>query len=475
MTTSASRSQQKGAALLLLMLVVLVSVTAILVSRLSTGEAKVRQGNAPRSAMADARRALLDYASVQQDLKPGGSPVLPCPDIDSSGTTIEGQAHTDGCGAPGVSVIGRLPWRTLATPVIRDASSECLWYVVSGAWKDAGANTVELLNPDSNGQLQLLSLEDGSVLAGVTPDDRAVAMIFAANAPLQGQTRSAPAAGDQCGQGFAADDFLDDDTSSGISNALLNGSADSVDVFAVAERYAETHNDRAAVITRADMEQAIVGRHDFDATMRALGFAVTQCVADYAANNPGGASDRRLPWPAPLSLADYRPASSYNDADNGSLSGRLADTVNDSNALTGNSSPGVLSACDSVAVPAWDTRMLGLWQNWKDHFFYAVAESHAPDSGVPTSCSNCLTVNGAGQYVAVVVFANSRLSSLGQIRDAPPLDTDTRGLPGNYLEGANAGAFPLPGGSADFSSQTMSNTFNDRLFCIDSALTVSEC
>ncbi len=471
----ASVSRQKGAALLLMMLVVLVSITAILVSSFNSSEARTRQGVATRDSLAQARRALLDYAVVQQDLVAGRPAQLPCPDIDDTGVTIEGEAHTDACAATGVSVIGRLPWRTLGVDALRDASSECLWYAVSGSWKQAAGNTAELINPDSNGQLQLWSLETGNVVEGATPDSRPVAIVFAANAPLSGQSRAAAAAAELCDPGFAADDFLDADTGLGIRNAVLSGSPDVVDAFAVAERFTDTHNDRAAVITRGDLEYAITGRHDFDTRMRAVGLAVTRCVADYAQKNPGGAADRRLPWPAPLSMADYRPDASYDDVDIGSLSGRLANAVDTSNASTGNTTTDVLTGCDTVAVPEWNAETQRLWQNWKDHFFYVVAESHAPAAGTPSTCASCLTVNGSGQYAAVVLFGNSRLPAAGQSRNAPPMDSDERNDPANYLEGGNAAFFPLPSGTADFSSQATSNTFNDRLFCIDSALAVTEC
>ena len=172
---------------------------------------------------------------------------------------------------------------------------------------------------------------------------------------------------------------------------------------------------------------------------------------------------------------DYRPDVAYDDINAGILSGRVPDLVDDSNAATGNALSQVLTACDPVAVPTWTPQMLASWRHWKDHFFYAVAESYAPTAPVPSICSSCLSVNGAGQYAAVVLFANARLPALGQVRNAPPIDTDTKGVPGNYLEASNVAALPYTSGSVDFTSQAHSTTFNDRLFCIDSALNVSEC
>ena len=209
--------------------------------------------------------------------------------------------------------------------------------------------------------------------------------------------------------------------------------------------------------------------------MRALGLAVALCVAEYARTNPGGSDDFRMPWPSPNALADYRPDGAYDDSGTFGLAGRLPDVVDDSSAATGNAIARVLTDCDTVAVPEWSPQMLARWRHWKDHFFYVIAEDFAPSAPVPTVCNACLTVNGAGAYAAVLLFADTRLDGLGQVRDAPPIDADTRDDVANYLEGANPGAFPLVGGSADLASQAASATFNDVLFCIDGALGVSEC
>ena len=77
--------------------------------------------------------------------------------------------------------------------------------------------------------------------------------------------------------------------------------------------------------------------------------------------------------------------------------------------------------------------------------FYAVAESHLPTAAVPSNCSNCLTVNGAGQYAAVLLFSGQRMAALAQVRNAPPTDADTKQNTANYLEGNNAANIPGPG------------------------------
>ncbi|MEO1202953.1 MAG: hypothetical protein AAFX10_09605 [Pseudomonadota bacterium] len=467
-------ARQQGAALLLIMLAMLVAATAAIVTRLSTDQLRNREVTAGAHYLSAARSALLAYATIRPDLPGGGPELLPCPDLDDSGGLAEGESHEASCGAAGQTVVGRVPWRTLGIEPPRDGSGACLWYVVSGSWKAAGAATTGMVNPDNNGLLELWGVESAAVVAGRTPAERPVAAILAPGRPLPGQNRSA-AGNRQCSADFNAANFLDTDAGTGISNASFPGAADRVGYLAVTAGRSDDHNDRIALITRADLETIITRRPDFDQDIRALGLAVAECLADFGRNNSGGASDLRLPWPAPMRLADYRLDSLYDDVNVGVLSGRVPDTVDDSGSEIGNSIARVLTDCDPARVPAWSVDMLDRWRNWKDHFFYLVAQDFAPDASIPSACVDCPTVNSAGRYAAVVAFAGSRLEALAQVRDAPPTDADTRDDIGNYLEAANASAFPYTSGPVDLTARTPDASFNDILFCIDESLAVSEC
>ncbi len=468
-------NQQRGAALLLLMLGLIVATATLLVTGFSPDALETRRQQATMQALTEARDVLLEYALVSPELASGGSFGLPCPDLDASGGFLEGEAHTTACGPSGETVLGRVPWRTLGMSPPKDAASECLWYVVSGSWKHAGAATAGLINADSNGQLQLASVDTGAVVAGTLAQDRPIAAVIAAMPPVPDQTRPAAGAGTQCSSSFSASDYLEDDASSGSSNASLVGTPYAIELLGQAAEANETHNDRIVLIRRSDIADRIYARAGFEDDMRNLGLAAAACIADYAARNPGGSDDRRVPWPAPVALGDYRPDASYDDVAGTLLAGRLADVVDDSNSLTGNPVARVLSDCDGAAVPAWTAAMQARWQRWKDHFFYAVAGSYAPDASVPSNCTDCLTVNGAGSYAAVLVFGNRRLTGISQLRNEPPLDVDTKMNASNYLEGANAANVPGTGGANDFVSQAATTTFNDLLFCIDDGLVVTEC
>jgi len=266
--TSLSISQQRGAALLLMMLVLLVAATAVLASRLGTTEMRARQIVTTQEALASARAALLHYAAIRPDQSFGDPVALPCPDIDDSAGLDEGDAHTNNCGSIGETVIGRVPWRSLGIRPPVDASGACLWYVVSGSVKEAGAATAAMINPDSNGQLQLWGIESGAIIEGAVPADRPVALLLAPMAANPGQNR--PAAGNrQCSANFLASDYLDVDAGTGIANDNLSGVADALDILAVAAGRVAGHNDRIATITRADLETATLQRADFPARMRA--------------------------------------------------------------------------------------------------------------------------------------------------------------------------------------------------------------
>ncbi len=83
---------------------------------------------------------------------------LPCPDY--GGGNPEGSAEPI-CGSQDVSVIGRLPWVTLDVSTLRDGDGECLWYAVSGTYKNNPKTG--LMNWDTNGQFQVYS-PDGTQL-----------------------------------------------------------------------------------------------------------------------------------------------------------------------------------------------------------------------------------------------------------------------------------------------------------------------
>ena len=471
-----SQYKQSGAALLLLMLVVIVAASSVLVTQMSDARLRLGQDRDTQAALAAAKKALISYAATYPDLNPGAPAQLPCPDIDAGAGLPDGEAHTGNCGATGETVLGRFPWRTVGTPVLQDASGACLWYALSGTYKSAAASTAPMINPDANGQLRLFSVETGGIVEGAQPAERPVAIVFAPRQPLAGQVRAGPASpGTACSNDFDPSAYLDAAAAIGVDNATVGGVAYAMDSFARSGDSETDHNDRLLTITREELAAAVYGRPDFLARMQLLTRGLASCVAAYGKQNPGGTNDARLPWPAAVSMVDYDSDNNYDDSNGSVFSGRLPDSVDDSNLLTGNGIARLVSDCDVTFAPDWDASFLPLWQHWKDHFFYTVAESFEPGAAVPSACSNCLSVNGAGDYAAIVLFAGPRLEAPGQNRDAPPMDTDNKQHITNYLEGRNAANHLHSGGPADYESAVASSVFNDIAFCIDATMSVAGC
>lgn len=463
--------RQRGQVLLLLLLALVTGAAYLLVQSLNAGSIATERDRITQQALAEAKEGLIAYLLRHYEEYPGEFGFLPCPDMSESGATEEGISHGS-CGAKNVSAIGRYPWKSLKLPPIRDGYGECLWYAVSGSYKHVNALTkTDMLNEDTSGLFQIYAADGSTLLTGNLPTTRAVAVIFAPGYRLSGQYRTLVTGAEICGGNYGVHNYLE--SAFGKDNASLPTSPDTIHAFITGDVKDVSGNavvnDRIAYITSDELFAAVRKRNDFASKMNSLAQAVTQCVAQYGKNNPGfPGGDKRLPWPAPVEMSDYRINTNYDDKDT-VLSGRIPDIVDTSNLQTGQTSSGLISTCLS-------SEQKTLWSHWKDHFFYAIAKAHAPDASTPTpSCTaaNCLKANGSGNYAAIVFFTGSRLT--GQTRDAPPTDTDTKRFIDNYLEGKNASNHPNASGNSDYETGFVSDTFNDILYCVKDDLTVVSC
>ncbi len=175
----------------LLTMGVLYFVTAQL-EALSLYQREAQQLEGGSSSLEQAREALLGHAARYRDTHPDGSNkyvevfgYLPCPDLNGDG-------EADPCGTADEASIGLLPYKTLGLPDLRDSSGGCLWYAVSGTFKNDPKATASVMNWDTQGQFMI---KDGSGTILAAPDDPkdgAAAVIFAAG-PTLGQERSAGA------------------------------------------------------------------------------------------------------------------------------------------------------------------------------------------------------------------------------------------------------------------------------------------
>ncbi len=245
------------------------------------------------------------------------------------------------CGASLVSAIGKLPWKTLGLDAIRDGSGECLWYAVSGTYKNSpngvsgSTTTSNMMNWDTNGQFDVMDTNGTSFLTGATSDTNAVAVIFAPGAALSGQNRAPVAGTTNCGGNYTASAYLD--TANGINNSTLvtpSSPANVADtsVF-IAGTASSTFNDKLVYITRADIWNAIKKRSDFNNYLRAMTRLAAECIAMYG-NKNGNGSDERLPWASNVSLSGtsvptYAVNARYDDASS-AMAGRLSFKVDTS-------------------------------------------------------------------------------------------------------------------------------------------------
>lgn len=329
-------NQPAGVALLIFLIILVLGISALLLSTLNQTQQLLEEDAKTQQVLAQAKEALIGYAVNFYDGSTGNYGFLPCPDVDESDPASwpEGASHGNGCSNKYKNQLGRLPWRTLGIPPLRDGAGECLWYAVSGLYKGASSAKADMLNEDSSGYFQVAVADGNSeVIVGATPSTRAAAIIIAPGKSLMNQNRTTLATETEiCGGNYVPLNYLETTLTSFAS------APDQVDKFLTAQDIlaqdnSKTHpiNDQIVYITPQEVWEAVRKRSEFYKNMKCLTQIATYCVANYVTSHPnfvGG--DRRLPWAAPLALADYRNDNKYDDETN-LLAGRLPNRLDSSN------------------------------------------------------------------------------------------------------------------------------------------------
>ncbi|WP_161493234.1 hypothetical protein [Zoogloea sp. LCSB751] len=209
-------------------------------------------------ALEMARDALLGFAANYRN---GEHPnadfgYLPCPDLDG-----DGSAET--CGTKGQPSIGRLPYLTLNLPDLRDGSGECLWYAVSGSFKNnPKADTV---NWDSIGEFRLIDRDGHPITLPGDQQGLAAAIVFAPGPPLPQQHRTAGQG--RCGDGPGAqlEHYLEvlGNTGNGIVDVHLETA---------------TNNDRLVSLTSGEIFDQLKRRSDYAQHLQTNLQAVADCL-----------------------------------------------------------------------------------------------------------------------------------------------------------------------------------------------------
>jgi type II secretory pathway pseudopilin PulG len=474
-------SRQNGGVLLIMLVILVVGIAALLVSSLTSSSAKTARQKNTSAALAQAKDALIGFAVTYGDNPAHSLPqvdgYLPCP--DPNGTAgLNGEGSSETCGSHDVSVIGRFPWKTLGLSALRDGDGECLWYAVSGTYKD-NPKTTGLMNWDTDGQLQVYS-SDGTQLAS-----QVVAVIFAPGAPLSGQSqnRSPDGTAPICGGNYTVANYLD----TGTVNSINFNNANIASGTFIQGTSGGSINDQMMFITRQDIWNAVQKRTDFQPRnptnpalpnfnnpLIKLTQQVANCLVFYASQNDncgGYCNNNSLPWPAPLVLSDYSANTQYNDQSN-LYAGRVPYNVGTSSGFHNPLSTLMTTAVCPGGPGGWPS-VDPWWNNWKDQLFYALSGEFAPQSGDTPPCGTCLKINGSGHYAAVVMFANSRLAGQVRASDTTGVNSAPRGTIGNYLESNNASNFTGANGNENYITAPVSSTFNDVLCTIDQNLLIN--
>lgn len=127
-------SRQHGGALLLALVAIVLALLSAGAAALSVAGLAGQRDRASERALAQAREALIAYAADRPIDARVGPGYLPCPDLDDDGWAESTCGSLSGdIGQP--QRLGRLPWKTLGLPDLRDGHGERLWYAVSTRYK----------------------------------------------------------------------------------------------------------------------------------------------------------------------------------------------------------------------------------------------------------------------------------------------------------------------------------------------------
>jgi type II secretory pathway pseudopilin PulG len=254
-----SFKSQRGAALLIFALILISTLLGFFLSRLNSTTLGTQRDQITNDVLAQAKEALIGFAATYRDTHPDGGNnndklfgYLPCPDTDNDGVS-------DNCGATDVSLVGRLPWKTLGLPPLRDGGGECLWYAVSGRAKDNPKTDV--FNWDTLGQF-IIQDAGGVILAGASAHEYPLAIILAPRAPVAAQSRTSAGAS-ECGGSNTPTDYLEGIGVLGTGNTTLTlANADSINNG--------INNDLGLWISGREIFERIKRRQDFASDIKHL-------------------------------------------------------------------------------------------------------------------------------------------------------------------------------------------------------------
>lgn len=271
---------QRGGVLLVMLVILVMGITTVFLNSLSGPAISNKRTQTTADALARAKEALIGYAISYGDTHPEDSlqprdtaGYLPCPDTNgSAGANPEGSSET--CGSEGANSMGRLPWKTLELPDVFDGQQDCLWYAVSGNYKNNPKYGGQM-NWDTPAQLQVFDSNGNELQAG-----EVVAVIFSPGTPLSGNSDRTGTTAPVCGGNYTASAYLDNDPTHGIDNA---------DISAAKFIMPHTHRDANGNVILSTNDQFVyITRQDiWAAAEKRIAREAKQCLDTYAASSGG--------------------------------------------------------------------------------------------------------------------------------------------------------------------------------------------
>ncbi len=383
--------RQRGYLLLMMTGVAVLVLVSLFVRSLSTAALQNKRNATTAAALAQAKEALIGYAvarrssnaSLPESLtwRPGE---LPCPDRDN-----DGDAETS-CSA---GEIGRVPWRSLGLTPPLGGAAETIWYALAGRFRNRNMNN-NPINSGTRGDLVVYAADGVTVLA-----NDVVFVLFAAGAPLAGQSRSTATAvcpydAANKAENLCPNNYLDTADPDGAGPAPVRSNAAEGGPF-IAPAQSSLFNDQLLYVRTADfirrIEQSVIRE------------TVTWLQAYFAANG-------KLPFPAsasdPLCLDGPTPATTCL-ASSAVCSGRFPESAAAIN--------GSLPEPD-FAPPLTDpSRAWFINEQWSAYIVYATGTSRLPAPIAPTvapaGCGPSVTLNSLARS-AIIVMPGARPVSM---------------------------------------------------------------
>jgi hypothetical protein len=402
---------QRGMALLMILLIVILIASTVFLRKLDANGINNERAKTTQKALAEAKIALLSFASNRPELagcgnncpRPGD---LPCPDINNNGFADAPCGNAAGTTGQ-ANRLGRLPWRDLGITDLRDGYGERLWYAVSSRYKNN--SRFRPLNSDTTATITLRNsagniINNGSATTGlaavVISPGPAFARADAITQVRNGANQNLAVNYLDIAFGEDNQNFVDSGINGFISGPVRNALGNLV------------VNDRILAISSADMAEVMEKRV----------LAEVRNALRFYFNNEGAQS-----YPAPANFNDVAclgfAAIPLNCSENAAITrGRIpANPITDWNATS------ILRGEDS-----------NNWfqlNGWREHIYYGVAPAcitgtaNCSGAGFLT-LNNALTLPAAGKQL-VIIASGSGLP--GQVRAIAADRTQVI----NYLEDEN--------------------------------------